>query len=179
VTDAEQDMRRYLTGLLTRYCDVTQCTDGRRAWELLRTKEYDLVLSDDMMPVWGVIEPEVIVAECKQNMSGTELLEAIRGSPAHQFMPFIMISAAAGDEARLDTLARGADGAYFTVYAIQPSRLRSRRHTDYLCKPFKVRELLLRVHMQLQASAARNSLEQKMFKNSRDLEKSQQSFVRL
>jgi CheY-like chemotaxis protein len=46
-------MRRYVSGLLARYCDVTQCTDGQSAWDELRGMDnaYDLVLSDDMMPV--------------------------------------------------------------------------------------------------------------------------------
>jgi CheY-like chemotaxis protein len=55
---ARQDMRRYVSGLLARYCDVTQCTDGQRAWDELREmdKVYDLVLSDDMMPVRPSVE---------------------------------------------------------------------------------------------------------------------------
>jgi CheY-like chemotaxis protein len=53
LSNERQDMRRYVSGLLAKYCDVTQCTDGQCAWDELRgmDNEYDLVLSDDMMPV--------------------------------------------------------------------------------------------------------------------------------
>jgi DNA-binding response OmpR family regulator len=92
-------------------------------------------------------------------MTGTELLEAIRSDAPLKSLPFIMISAKAGDEARLDTLAKGAD--------------------DYLEKPFRARELLLRVHAQLQATSMRIDLEQRVNEHSRDLEESQKSFVSL
>jgi DNA-binding response OmpR family regulator len=92
-------------------------------------------------------------------MTGTELLEAIRSDAALKSLPFIMISAKAGDETRLDTLAKGAD--------------------DHLEKPFKARELLLRVHAQLQATSMRIDLEQRVNEHSRDLEESQKSFVGL
>jgi hypothetical protein len=92
-------------------------------------------------------------------MTGTELLEVIRADDTLKWLPFIMISAKAGDQARLDTLAKGAD--------------------DYLAKPFKARELLLRVHAQLQATSVRLDLEQRVNEHSRDLEESQKSFVSL
>jgi CheY-like chemotaxis protein len=52
-THVRQDMRQYVSGLLGRYCDVTQCTNGQHAWDELREQgeKYDLVLADDMMPV--------------------------------------------------------------------------------------------------------------------------------
>jgi YesN/AraC family two-component response regulator len=92
-------------------------------------------------------------------MTGMELLEALRADPSLKSVPFIMISAKAGDEARLDTLAKGAD--------------------DYLAKPFQARELLLRVHAQLQSTSVRIDLEQRVNEHSRDLEESQKSFVSL
>jgi DNA-binding response OmpR family regulator len=88
-------------------------------------------------------------------MTGMELLEALRADPLLKSVPFIMISAKAGDEARLDTLAKGAD--------------------DYLAKPFQARELLLRVHAQLQSTSVRIDLEQRVNEHSRDLEESQKS----
>jgi hypothetical protein len=74
-------------------------------------------------------------------------------------IPFIMISAKAGDEARMGGLARGAD--------------------DYLSKPFKAKELLLRVHTQLQSASVRNELETRMAAHLRSLEESRESFTRL
>jgi DNA-binding response OmpR family regulator len=94
-----------------------------------------------------------------QAMTGTELLEALRANTALKSLPFIMISAKAGDEARMDTLAKGAD--------------------DYLAKPFRARELLLRVHAQLQSTSVRIDLEQRVDEHSRHLEESQKSFITL
>jgi CheY-like chemotaxis protein len=138
-------MRQYIIGLLAKYCDVLPCVDGVRALAELRAgpKDFDLVLSDDLMP----------------NMSGPELLDAIRGDPNLQAIPFIIVSANAGDDARMGGLARGAD--------------------DYLSKPFQARELLLRVHTQLQSACIRNKLELQMAEQLRRLEESRMSFARL
>jgi DNA-binding response OmpR family regulator len=138
-------MRRYVAGLLTKYCDVTQFPDGARALAELqsRPQDYDLILSDDMMP----------------NMTGPELLEAVRADPTLRVIPFIFISAKAGDEARMEGLARGAD--------------------DYVAKPFKARELLLRLHTQLQSASVRNELETRMQEHIQKLEESRESFKAL
>jgi CheY-like chemotaxis protein len=145
LADDNADMRRYVGGLLARYCDVVPCADGARALAELRTRrrEFDLVLSDDMMP----------------NMSGAELLDAVRADPALRAIPFIMISARAGDEARMEGLSRGAD--------------------DYLAKPFKARELMLRLHTQLQSASVRNELELRMNEHLQRLEESKESFTNL
>jgi CheY-like chemotaxis protein len=93
------------------------------------------------------------------NYQGSELLDAIRADALLREIPFIMISAKAGDEARMGGLARGAD--------------------DYLSKPFKAKELLLRVHTQLQSASVRKELELRMAAHLRRLEESRESFTRL
>ena len=65
----------------------------------------DLVLTDIMMP----------------EMDGFALLAALRQNPATRSIPVIMLSARAGEEARIDGVDAGAD--------------------DYLTKPFSAREL--------------------------------------
>jgi CheY-like chemotaxis protein len=49
-------MRRYVSGLLSRYCDVHAVSDGAKALAELHAyrMNYDLVLSDDMMPYMTV-----------------------------------------------------------------------------------------------------------------------------
>jgi DNA-binding response OmpR family regulator len=138
-------MRQYMVGLLARYCDIFPCADGSQALAELQAcpKDYDLVLSDDLMP----------------HMSGPELLALLRADERLQNIPFIIISANAGDEARMSGLARGAD--------------------DYLSKPFLPRELLLRIHTQLQSASIRNRLELQMAEHLRSLEESRDSFIRL
>jgi DNA-binding response OmpR family regulator len=140
-----QDMCQYIGSLLDRYCDFEQYADGALALAQLqaRPKDFDLVLSDDLMP----------------NLSGSELIDAIRADEHLQAIPVIMVSASTGDQARMDGLARGAD--------------------DYLSKPFQARELILRVHTQLQTVSIRNKLELQMAEYFRELEESRVSFTRL
>lgn len=70
-------------------------------------------------------------------MSGFALLSALRsGTREQQVVPFIMLTASD------DTRPEGAFGA-----------------DDYLSKPFNARELIARVHMQLQLGKKRRALE--------------------
>jgi DNA-binding response OmpR family regulator len=87
-------MQTYITHLLSPYCDVETAVNGRRGWEALQRAEYDLVISDWMMP----------------DMNGPELLDAIRNNNRMKDMPFIMLTARSGDESRLSGLLAGADG---------------------------------------------------------------------
>lgn len=68
-------------------------------------------------------------------MDGVELLRALRSNPQTEAIPIILLSARAGEEARIEGLAAGAD--------------------DYLTKPFSARELLARVETTLKLSKLR------------------------
>lgn len=121
LVDDNNDMRNYIAKLLSPYCEVLTATDGKVALSKLQERVPDLILSDIMMP----------------NMNGFELLNAIRhyDKKAVQSLPFILISARAGEEAKIDGLEAGAD--------------------DYLIKPFSVRELLARVKTNLDLHRSR------------------------
>ena len=88
---------------------------GRRcaALEAVQRRPPDVIVSDVMMP----------------GLDGFQLLAALRGDDATRTIPFILLSARAGEEARIDGLHAGAD--------------------DYLVKPFSARELIARVDAQL------------------------------
>ena len=89
---------------------VVTTTDGVEAMERLRElapKEPDIILLDAMMP----------------NMSGTEVLEEIRGKGSK--VPIVMISA------HLD--------------AQEPDRMRSRGAPDCLPKPFEWEDLIAKI----------------------------------
>jgi signal transduction histidine kinase/DNA-binding response OmpR family regulator len=72
-------------------------------------------------------------------LDGFQLLAALRADDATRTIPFILLSARAGEEARIDGLHAGAD--------------------DYLVKPFSARELIARVDAQL-VRAKMRSLEE-------------------
>jgi len=75
-------------------------------------------------------------------MDGFALVDALRKDPATALIPIIMLSARAGEEARIEGVESGAD--------------------DYLTKPFAARELIARVDAQLKmARMRREAAEQK------------------
>ena len=114
-------MRDYLWRLLGQRCDGGG--GGRRdggADGASRAHAPDLVLADVMMPGW---------------MALRSLAGAARRSDARASMPIVLLSARAGEEARIEGLEAGAD--------------------DYLIKPFSARELLARVGVHLELARVR------------------------
>ena len=109
VADDNADMRDYLARLLRRRYDVTAVGDGAAALAAVEKAPPELVLTDVMMPV----------------LDGFELLARAARRPGTRGIPVILLSARAGEEARVEGLRTGAD--------------------DYLVKPFSARELLARV----------------------------------
>lgn len=120
VADDNADMRNYIRRLLGERFDVLTFPDGRRAFEAASSDRPDLVLTDVMMP----------------ELDGFGLLRALRANPDTELVPVIILSARAGDEARLEGLEAGAD--------------------DYLVKPFSARELNARVRGLLELARVRD-----------------------
>ncbi|HWP07124.1 MAG TPA: ATP-binding protein [Polyangiaceae bacterium] len=103
------DMRDYVTRLLGSTYDVESVNDGEQALNAVRRRIPDLVLSDVMVP----------------KLDGLGLLAALRAETRLEAIPVILLSARAGESARVEGLRLGAD--------------------DYLVKPFSARELLTRI----------------------------------
>ncbi|RKI73905.1 response regulator [Corallococcus sp. AB049A] len=122
VADDNADMRGYVSGLLAAHGTVRAVADGEAAFEAALEMRPDLILSDVMMP----------------RLDGFGLLKKLRDDARTRGIPFIMLSARAGEEARIEGLQAGAD--------------------DYLVKPFSARELLARVDSQLQLGRARQQI---------------------
>jgi PAS domain S-box-containing protein len=125
IADDNQDMRGYVRSLLEREYVVDTCADGQDALEAVRRNPPDLLLSDVMMP----------------GLDGFALLKTIRAEDAIRHVPVILLSARAGEEARIEGLEAGAD--------------------DYLVKPFSANELLARVrsHIELARERQQSTLE--------------------
>ena len=120
LADDNADMRDYVGRLLSGEYTVQAVADGEAALRAVQMARPDLVLSDVMMP----------------RLDGFGLLAAIRGDPALSDLPVILVSARAGDEARVEGLDAGAD--------------------DYLVKPFSALELLARVRTNLALARLRS-----------------------
>ena len=118
VAEDNADMREYVRRLLAPY-EVELAADGEAALEAALQQPPDLVLTDVMMP----------------RLDGFGLLRSLRADERTATIPVILLSARAGDEARLEGVAAGAD--------------------DYLIKPFSARELAARVETHLRLSRLR------------------------
>ncbi len=126
VVDDNQDMRDHIESILSRYFNVVTAPNGHDALEKLELRLPDLILSDIMMPV----------------MDGIELLGRVRDSERYATIPVILLSARAGEEARITGIETGAD--------------------DYLVKPFSSRELVARIQAQLKVAHARSNSERQI-----------------
>lgn len=93
LADDNADMRAYVRKLLVCHYEVEAVADGVAALEAARLRRPGLVLTDVMMP----------------NLDGFGLLRALRSDPVLRTTPVILLSARAGEEARLEGLEAGAD----------------------------------------------------------------------
>jgi signal transduction histidine kinase len=115
LADDNADMRNYVQRLLRAAgFQAETATDGKQALAAARRLRPDLVLCDVMMP----------------ELDGFGLLAALRADPDLRDTPVLLLSARAGEEAKVEGFSAGAD--------------------DYLTKPFSARELLARVGVNLQ-----------------------------
>jgi signal transduction histidine kinase len=119
LADDNADMREYVRRLLEGPYTVEAVENGTRALEAARARPPDLVLSDVMMP----------------GLDGFGLLRELKGDPKTAAVPVILLSARAGEEAKVEGLEAGAD--------------------DYLVKPFGARELVARVEGSVKAARAK------------------------
>ncbi|MFB1485003.1 ATP-binding protein [Corallococcus sp. RDP092CA] len=124
LADDNADMRDYVRRSLEGRFTVTAVADGHAALEAARTHPPDVVLTDVMMP----------------GLDGFGLLRALKAEPRTAHLPVILLSARAGEEAKVEGLTAGAD--------------------DYLVKPFGVRELVARLEGTVNAARARAQREE-------------------
>lgn len=123
LVDDNADMREYVRRLLSDQWEVETASNGIGALAAARERPPDLILTDVMMP----------------ELDGFGLLREIRGDSRTRMIPVIMLSARAGEEARIDGLRAGAD--------------------EYLVKPFSAREVVARVGSQLALASLRREVE--------------------
>ena len=113
VADDNADMRDYLARLLGQHWEVSVAADGVEALAMVRRERPDVVVADVMMP----------------RLDGFGLIARLRADRELADTPVVLVSARAGEEARIEGLEKGAN--------------------DYLVKPFGARELLTRVESQV------------------------------
>ena len=101
VVDDFSTMRRIVRNLLKElgFTNVDEAEDGLVAQHKLKSGQYQFVVSDWNMP----------------NMTGIELLKAVRADPSLRHLPFLMITAEAKRENIVEAATAGASG-----YIVKP-----------------------------------------------------------
>ena len=101
VVDDFATMRRIIKGVLKQlgFSNIVEAEDGDVALEELKKDEYGLILADWNMP----------------NMSGLELLKAVRSDKNLQGIPFIMVTAEGQKDNILEAVKAGVSN-----YVIKP-----------------------------------------------------------
>jgi signal transduction histidine kinase/DNA-binding response OmpR family regulator len=92
VEDNEQ-MLDFLADSFSDEYRILKANDGQQALHLLKDHSVSIVISDWMMP----------------NMDGEELCKKLRNNTHTSHIPFILLTAKTGDEARVDSMNCGAD----------------------------------------------------------------------
>lgn len=101
VVDDFATMRRIIKGVLKQlgFSNIVEAEDGDIALEELKKDEYGLILADWNMP----------------NMSGLELLKAVRSDKNLQRIPFVMVTAEGQKDNILEAVKAGVSN-----YVIKP-----------------------------------------------------------
>lgn len=102
VVEDDNDLRTFISTILSPYYNMLQASDGKQGYELAQEQIPDFIVSDIMMP----------------ETDGIQLLQQIRENSNTSHIPFILLTAKANIESKLEGLDYGAD--------------------DYITKPFNV-----------------------------------------
>jgi two-component system chemotaxis response regulator CheY len=112
VVDDFSTMRRIITNVLKQlgYENILEAEDGTKALSILESQSVDFVITDWNMP----------------NMSGLELLVAIRSSKTHPNTPVLMVTAEAMQESIIAAAQAGV--------------------SNYIIKPFDAKTLAAKIN---------------------------------
>ncbi len=101
VVDDFPTMRKIVRGVLKQlgYTNIEEAEDGAQAIEMLAKSPFDFVVSDWNMP----------------NMTGLELLKAVRANPKTKHLPFLMVTAEADKEKIVEAVKAGVSS-----YVVKP-----------------------------------------------------------
>ena len=110
LVEDNKDMREYIRKMLLEEYNVAEAINGLKGLELARQIIPDFIISDLMMPV----------------CDGFELFHKIKGDKNLCHIPFLLLTARSGEEAKIEGYKLGID--------------------DYLTKPFEEEVLKARIH---------------------------------
>ncbi|MGD8781185.1 MAG: tetratricopeptide repeat protein [Ignavibacteria bacterium] len=104
------EMSRYLIGILADDYNCKPAPDGKEALNIMKKENFDLIISDIMMP----------------NMDGFEFRENVIENPDWKFTPFIMLTARTPEEDKIKGFQLGVDD--YITKPFNPRELFARIH---------------------------------------------------
>ena len=107
IVDDDQELANYIAGELGKYYKCSTCQNGREGLKELLTNEYDIVVSDVMMP----------------EMDGFTMLRMIKTNINISHIPVIMLTSKADIANRLEGLERGADAFLAKPFDMEELRM--------------------------------------------------------
>ena len=93
IVEDNEDLRKLIAGFLSPFYDIVEASNGIAATNMIRDMEIDLIISDIMMPL----------------KDGISLCREVKNNLALSHIPFIMLTAKAGQESELEGVGAGAD----------------------------------------------------------------------
>jgi signal transduction histidine kinase/DNA-binding response OmpR family regulator len=139
LADDNADLRDHVARLLRPSFDVTAAGDGQAALELARAEQFDLVLTDVMMP----------------RLDGFGLIQALRAEERTRDVPIVVLSARAGEEASVEGLAAGADDYLVKPFSVRDLTARVRANLEL---GQNRRQIISRLRGLVDAAAAINTV---------------------
>lgn len=93
VVEDNDQMLNFLADIFSDEYSILTAKDGLEAVDILKDNQVSIIISDWMMP----------------NMDGAELCRTVRNNKHTSHIPFILLTAKTGDEARVESMNCGAD----------------------------------------------------------------------
>lgn len=121
IVDDEDEIRHYLRDELADTYKISECVNGKEAYEYVLKEKPDLIISDVMMPV----------------MDGLELCKKIKSNINVNHIPVILLTAKSSDEDKAEGFETGADAYVAKPFNINilkkrvASTLENRQRIEY------------------------------------------------
>ncbi|MFQ7113571.1 response regulator, partial [Hallella bergensis] len=93
IIEDNDEMRSMLVEIFTRYYTVDSACNGEEGLTKLKSKEYDMIISDIIMP----------------KVSGRELCEKVKSDPMTSHIPVVLLTALSSPQQEMAGLRHGAD----------------------------------------------------------------------
>jgi len=103
IVDDSDDMLEFLSSSLDQQYQIATAHDGIEALDLVSKQQFDLIISDWMMP----------------RMDGAEFCKQVRSNPLTSHIPFILLTAKTDEQSKVEGMDIGADAYIEKPFSVQ------------------------------------------------------------